>query len=94
MRLDLRTRLEQLTSLNWSHVTTQIGMFCYSGLNKEQVGSVMIKYSCLFVSLFIYRGYVMLYYALLLLLFSVLVLRLLVCATNSVFTALKTAESP
>ncbi len=22
---------------DWSHITSQIGMFCYTGLNKEQV---------------------------------------------------------
>lgn len=25
---------------DWSHITKQIGMFCYSGLNPEQVSSV------------------------------------------------------
>ena len=25
------------SSRNWSHVTEQIGMFCYTGLNQEQV---------------------------------------------------------
>jgi len=30
---------------DWSHVTTQIGMFAYSGLSKEQVGEMRDKYS-------------------------------------------------
>jgi aspartate aminotransferase len=38
MRIELRTRLEKLGSKrSWSHVTDQIGMFCYTGLNKEEV---------------------------------------------------------
>ena len=30
---------------DWSHVTDQIGMFCYSGLSKEQVGRLRDEYS-------------------------------------------------
>jgi len=29
---------------DWAHVTSQIGMFCYSGLNKEQVERLMNEY--------------------------------------------------
>lgn len=31
---------------DWSHVTSQIGMFCYSGMTKEQVGCTFSP-SCL-----------------------------------------------
>jgi aspartate aminotransferase len=37
MRVALRKKLEELSGKDWSHVTTQIGMFCYSGLSAEQV---------------------------------------------------------
>lgn len=38
MRSLLRSELERLgSSINWSHITDQIGMFCYSGLTPEQV---------------------------------------------------------
>ncbi|KAL4908061.1 hypothetical protein BDW74DRAFT_148527 [Aspergillus multicolor] len=37
MRQELRRRLEEETGLNWSFVETQIGMFSYTGLVKEQV---------------------------------------------------------
>lgn len=38
MRTLLRTRLEESGStLPWDHITKQIGMFAYSGLNKDQV---------------------------------------------------------
>jgi aspartate aminotransferase len=38
MRLALRDRLEALnTPGQWDHLTSQIGMFCYSGLTVEQV---------------------------------------------------------
>jgi len=38
MRVQLRGTLEGLGSKqDWSHITSQIGMFCFSGLNKEQV---------------------------------------------------------
>ena len=29
---------------DWAHVTSQIGMFCYSGLNKEQDERLMNEY--------------------------------------------------
>jgi len=38
MRTALRSKLEGLgTTRDWSHITSQIGMFCYSGLAPEQV---------------------------------------------------------
>ncbi|KAF6209748.1 hypothetical protein GE061_015497 [Apolygus lucorum] len=38
MRVGLRERLERLnTPGDWSHITTQIGMFSYTGLNRAQV---------------------------------------------------------
>ncbi|KUL88880.1 hypothetical protein ZTR_03537 [Talaromyces verruculosus] len=37
MRRELRKRLEKETGRDWSHVETQIGMFSYTGLNKDQV---------------------------------------------------------
>jgi aspartate aminotransferase len=40
MRALLRRHLEDLGNpLPWSHVTDQIGMFCYTGLTPEQVCS-------------------------------------------------------
>lgn len=38
MRSALRARLEERqTRGNWEHLTSQIGMFCYTGLTGEQV---------------------------------------------------------
>jgi aspartate aminotransferase len=38
MRSELRNRLKALeTPGNWDHITTQTGMFSYTGLNKQQV---------------------------------------------------------
>ncbi|KAL4739554.1 pyridoxal phosphate-dependent transferase [Aspergillus similis] len=37
MRRELRRRLEGETGQDWSHLETQIGMFSYTGLDKEQV---------------------------------------------------------
>jgi len=38
MRAALKSELASAGSaLDWSHITSQIGMFCYSGMNKEQV---------------------------------------------------------
>ena len=46
MRTQLRGHLESLGSKkNWSHVTSQIGMFCYSGLSPEQVDMLRSKFS-------------------------------------------------
>lgn len=35
MRAALRAKLEELGSGDWSHVTSQIGMFSYTGLTGE-----------------------------------------------------------
>lgn len=41
MRRALRTHLEELqTPGQWDHLTSQIGMFCYSGLTTEQVDAL------------------------------------------------------
>lgn len=41
MRRALRTNLEELqTPGQWDHLTSQIGMFCYSGLTTEQVDAL------------------------------------------------------
>jgi len=46
MRAALRAALATAGSTrDWSHVTDQIGMFCYSGLSKEQVGRLRDEYS-------------------------------------------------
>lgn len=38
MRTALREELTKVGSTrDWSHITSQIGMFCYTGLSKEQV---------------------------------------------------------
>ena len=38
MRTQLRSKLLSLGSTrNWDHVTNQIGMFCFTGLNEKQV---------------------------------------------------------
>lgn len=37
MRHELRQRLEQETQQDWAHAETQIGMFSYTGLSREQV---------------------------------------------------------
>ncbi|BES96779.1 Aspartate aminotransferase [Nesidiocoris tenuis] len=45
MRLGLRERLERLkTPGDWSHITTQIGMFSYTGLNRDQVDYLISKH--------------------------------------------------
>jgi aspartate/tyrosine/aromatic aminotransferase len=45
MRRLLRDKLEAgNSSRKWSHITDQIGMFCYSGLTKEQVLQLREKY--------------------------------------------------
>jgi aspartate aminotransferase len=33
------------SSRNWRHITSQIGMFCFTGLNQEQVAELQKKYS-------------------------------------------------
>ena len=37
------------SSLDWSHITNQIGMFCFTGLNKDQVCFLINKYDDLYV---------------------------------------------
>lgn len=42
MRSLLKKHLAQLGSVkNWDHITNQIGMFCYTGLQPEQVERLM-----------------------------------------------------
>ena len=46
MRTQLRGHLENFGSKkNWSHVTSQIGMFCYTGLTAEQVDRLKSEFS-------------------------------------------------
>ena len=46
MRIKLRQHLEKLDLVNsWTHVTEQIGMFCYTGLTKAQVDLIISKHS-------------------------------------------------
>lgn len=46
MRSLLKKNLEDLGSKkNWSHVTSQIGMFCYTGLSAEQVKRLATEFS-------------------------------------------------
>lgn len=45
MRTQLADNLKKLGSKHdWSHVTSQIGMFCYSGLTGEQVDTLARDY--------------------------------------------------
>lgn len=45
MRKMLREELERIGSKHdWSHITSQIGMFCFSGLNPEQVDQLTNEY--------------------------------------------------
>lgn len=46
VRSSLKGELEQLGSQhNWDHIVDQNGMFCYSGLSKEQVGQLKNEHS-------------------------------------------------
>jgi len=46
MREALKSELAKAgSSKDWAHVTSQIGMFCYSGLTKEQVGRLREEFS-------------------------------------------------
>ncbi|KAJ8097481.1 pyridoxal phosphate-dependent transferase [Lipomyces tetrasporus] len=46
MRHLLKQHLEELGSTrDWSHITSQIGMFCYTGLTPEQVDTLRTDYS-------------------------------------------------
>ena len=45
MRTGLRGKLEALgNEHDWSHVTSQIGMFAYTGLNEDQVNTLREKH--------------------------------------------------
>ncbi len=45
MRSQLRMKIEKLGSKrDWSHITNQIGMFCYTGLSEEEVGVLVDNY--------------------------------------------------
>ena len=35
---------------NWSHITEQIGMFCYSGMTQEQVARLQSDYAIFMTS--------------------------------------------
>jgi len=42
MRVQLKSKLEAAGSTkDWTHITKQIGMFCYTGLNSEQVSKLI-----------------------------------------------------
>ncbi|XP_059615996.1 aspartate aminotransferase, mitochondrial [Phlebotomus argentipes] len=46
VRTSLRSALEKLGSpRNWQHITDQIGMFCFTGLNQEQCERIIKDYS-------------------------------------------------
>jgi len=46
MRAKLVSALENAGSQkNWQHITDQIGMFCYSGVTKDQVQAIKEKHS-------------------------------------------------
>uniref|UniRef100_A0A0X3QG33 Aspartate aminotransferase n=1 Tax=Schistocephalus solidus TaxID=70667 RepID=A0A0X3QG33_SCHSO len=46
MRTALRDKLkEEGSTRNWQHITDQIGMFCYTGLSKEQVERLTKEFS-------------------------------------------------
>ena len=46
MRTALKSGLEKAGSKhNWDHITSQIGMFAYTGLNKEQVVELRDKHA-------------------------------------------------
>ena len=45
MRSLLRTELETVGStLNWSHITNQIGMFAFTGMSKDQVENLISRH--------------------------------------------------
>ena len=48
MRTRLRDGLKREGStLNWQHITYQIGMFCFTGMKPEQVEQIIKKHSVL-----------------------------------------------
>ena len=45
-RTQLKSKLEEYGSIhNWDHVVDQIGMFCYTGMTKEQVARIADEHS-------------------------------------------------
>ena len=45
VRTNLRDNLKNLgSSKNWQHITDQIGMFCFTGMNKDQVNAKIYFY--------------------------------------------------
>ena len=49
MRSDLVNNLKKEgSSHNWEHITDQIGMFCFTGLNEQQVRTFLIKCNVFF----------------------------------------------
>jgi aspartate aminotransferase len=46
LRIDITQKLKELGSVHdWSHITTQVGMFAFTGLTSEMVTEVIEKYS-------------------------------------------------
>lgn len=46
MRIKLKEGLQREGSTkNWNHITDQIGMFCYTGMNSDQVDSLIKNFS-------------------------------------------------
>lgn len=48
--ITMRTRLrdglaKEGSTLNWQHITDQIGMFCFTGMKPEQVAEISKKHS-------------------------------------------------
>jgi len=51
MRKSLREGLEKLKpDMDWSFITTQIGMFAYTGLSVEQVGRLTAEFNIFMLS--------------------------------------------
>jgi aspartate aminotransferase len=51
MRKELRSKLEALgTPGTWDHITSQIGMFSFTGLSKEQVDRLVNEFHIYLVS--------------------------------------------
>jgi len=44
MRKLLRANLEKITKGDWTHITTQIGMFSFTGLTKAQSEAMVSKH--------------------------------------------------
>ena len=48
--ISMRTKLQdglvkEGSTLNWQHITDQIGMFCFTGMTAEQVAQISAKHS-------------------------------------------------